>query len=268
MIKFFSNVRNRLISESKTGKYLKYAIGEIFLVVLGILIALQVNNWNISRINSKQEVIILNDLKQEYIGKLGELNQKIYLRNIMINSSSQLLQMIQDGKFNISRDSLDQLVGSTFLSPTFDASNSVTEELLNSGKLYIIQNRELRKHITDWNSQLEKLDEEETNLVNSIVNNYIPYIIKRYPYNTLATFFSNNNDEVWGQIIKNSGAESYRMQASKKNVDLEALLNDYEFESFMAIINLSSAAGNLQSEDLKKFIENVLNLIDKELQKK
>ena len=49
MIKFFRHIRQRYISEGKTGKYIKYAIGEIVLVVIGILIALQINNWNESR---------------------------------------------------------------------------------------------------------------------------------------------------------------------------------------------------------------------------
>jgi len=46
MIKFFRKIRQNLLIENKTGKYFKYAIGEILLVVIGILIALQINNWN------------------------------------------------------------------------------------------------------------------------------------------------------------------------------------------------------------------------------
>jgi len=49
MIKFFRKIRQNLLSEGKTGKYLKYAIGEIVLVVIGILIALSINNWNENR---------------------------------------------------------------------------------------------------------------------------------------------------------------------------------------------------------------------------
>ena len=62
MIKFFRHIRQRLISEGKTGKYLKYAIGEIVLVVIGILIALQINNWNENRKDRIVEKEILTEL--------------------------------------------------------------------------------------------------------------------------------------------------------------------------------------------------------------
>ena len=268
MIKFFIKIRHQLLSKNIGSNYLLYAIGEIVLVVIGILIALQVNNWNINRNNNKQEVILLNDLKHEYLRKSDELNKKIYLRNILINSSTRILQMIQEGKFNVPRDTLEKLISNIFINPTFDASNSVTEELINSGKLYIIQNRNLRRYITEWNSQFGKLEEVEDNYVSYLSDIYYPGIIKKYPYSSLGRYLfdNNNNKEILSKIINNPIIGSYRMQRSKKYVDLEALLNDFEFESFMAITYNSSILGNLQSKDLKEFIENVINLIDNELQ--
>jgi hypothetical protein len=54
MIKLFRNIRKNLLNEGKTTKYLKYAIGEIVLVVIGILIALSINNWNSNRIKHQK----------------------------------------------------------------------------------------------------------------------------------------------------------------------------------------------------------------------
>ena len=54
MIKFFRHIRKNLLNEGKTSKYLKYAIGEIILVVIGILIALQINNWNEKKANEER----------------------------------------------------------------------------------------------------------------------------------------------------------------------------------------------------------------------
>jgi len=65
MIKFFRKIRQNLLSEGKTGKYFKYAIGEIILVVIGILIALQINNWNQQRILEKQSQQVLLNLREQ-----------------------------------------------------------------------------------------------------------------------------------------------------------------------------------------------------------
>ena len=65
MIKFFRKIRQNLLSEGKTGKYFKYAIGEIILVVIGILIALQINNLNENRKNKEQEIVLLKGLSSD-----------------------------------------------------------------------------------------------------------------------------------------------------------------------------------------------------------
>ena len=68
MIKFFRKIRYDLMEKNKTGKYLKYAIGEIVLVVIGILIALSINNWNESRkIGNKKQELILNLIRRLYL---------------------------------------------------------------------------------------------------------------------------------------------------------------------------------------------------------
>ncbi|TVZ60188.1 hypothetical protein NA63_2738 [Flavobacteriaceae bacterium MAR_2010_105] len=62
MIKFFRRIRQNLLLQGKTGKYLTYAIGEIVLVVIGILIALQINNWNELRLIKDQEKVLLKEI--------------------------------------------------------------------------------------------------------------------------------------------------------------------------------------------------------------
>jgi hypothetical protein len=69
MIKLFRNIRQNLLAEGKTTKYFKYAIGEIVLVVIGILIALSINNWNESRKSEKSTKVyierLIEDLKSD-----------------------------------------------------------------------------------------------------------------------------------------------------------------------------------------------------------
>ena len=64
MLKFFRRIRQQLLTQNKLSKYLLYAIGEIILVVIGILIALQINNWNEGRKRSQTEVQLLQTMKQ------------------------------------------------------------------------------------------------------------------------------------------------------------------------------------------------------------
>lgn len=80
MIKFFRKIRQNLISEGKTGKYLKYALGEIILVVIGILIALQINNWNISKSNLKESTEFVARLKAEVKSNIGFIQEEIEKR--------------------------------------------------------------------------------------------------------------------------------------------------------------------------------------------
>ena len=98
MIKFFRNLRQSLIMENKTSKYFKYAIGEIVLVVLGILIALQINNWHQVELRLKQEKILLSQLRWE----LMEIYSDVYgdLANLMEAEKShfKILDHLQSGK--------------------------------------------------------------------------------------------------------------------------------------------------------------------------
>ena len=63
MIKFFRKIRYDLMGENKTGKYFKYAIGEIILVVIGILIAIQLNEWRNENTNNNQKQNVLRALQ-------------------------------------------------------------------------------------------------------------------------------------------------------------------------------------------------------------
>ena len=67
MIKFFRKIRQNLLSEGKTGKYFKYAIGEIVLVMIGILLALQVSNWNQDRKDRISERKLLDNIHRDFV---------------------------------------------------------------------------------------------------------------------------------------------------------------------------------------------------------
>ena len=72
MLRFFRHFRQQLLTGNQVSKYLLYAIGEIFLVVIGILIALQVNNWNEKRLERRQEIEILKSVRKDLANTIEE----------------------------------------------------------------------------------------------------------------------------------------------------------------------------------------------------
>jgi hypothetical protein len=92
MISLFRKIRQNLLSDNKRGKYLKYAIGEIILVVIGILIALQINNWNQNRLLKNDEVLLVKQLLQDtkadaifFEERLYKLKTQAYFYNNLLN---------------------------------------------------------------------------------------------------------------------------------------------------------------------------------------
>jgi len=89
MIKFFRKIRRKLLSENNFSKYLIYAIGEIILVVIGILIALQINNWNEQHKSNEQELLLLKQLQLDLNNNLNEvveLNKRLQINKLGIDS--------------------------------------------------------------------------------------------------------------------------------------------------------------------------------------
>jgi len=98
MIKFFRKIRQNLLMENKTGKYLKYAIGEIILVVIGILIALQINNWNENRKIQKLETEIYKELKSDLLQTKNDIQKTITKHKKTLKSNQQLVYDIYNKK--------------------------------------------------------------------------------------------------------------------------------------------------------------------------
>ena len=92
MIKFFRHIRKSLIQENQMGKYFKYAIGEILLVVIGILIALQINNWNEHRKSLQDQKATIASLKLEFQKNLVDLEDNMNTIEKIINAGSILLE--------------------------------------------------------------------------------------------------------------------------------------------------------------------------------
>ena len=162
MIKFFRRIRYDLMERKNTSKYLKYAIGEIVLVVIGILFALQINNWNQERIQDKEEQLALINLKQDFEHNKSILDSILSIteRNIekqflILNYTGNKERPITRFEFNTSLNSLTDL-------KEFFPRNGYLDDLLNSGSLGIIENQNLRNRLSSWNAAFNYIRAKET----------------------------------------------------------------------------------------------------------
>jgi hypothetical protein len=145
MIKFFRKIRYDLMEKNKTGKYLKYAIGEIVLVVIGILIALSINNANTYRKDRIKEKELLNEIVVNL-----ELNKQLIVQRIgvldLLNEMSDLILKLQDKQI-VYADSLDwHIYGATALAADLSLTNQGFEYLKNEG-FDIILDENIRSQI-------------------------------------------------------------------------------------------------------------------------
>ena len=170
MIKFFKKIRQNLIMENKTSKYLKYAIGEIILVVIGIMIALQINNWNQdlltqNRIESRL-VNLISDVENE-VEEMDDIKESNLLRIIIIHGILK-----KNGKLNSIGwpDSIPgQVAIDTIRNPnrilsilqTFDGNRPTYNELINSGEFYTIRNESLKRKIQKYYGSIDELRDAE-----------------------------------------------------------------------------------------------------------
>lgn len=155
MIKFFRKIRKKLIEQGKTTNYLKYAFGEIVLVVFGILIALSINNWNQTRINNQKEVRYLNSIVRDLQGQIRQIDLKLEIEELSRIKMESLLNEYKEThriefteenglKFNAFSERATYVINK----PTFT-------ELLSTGNLEVIRDEEIRNKIIEYYQRMD-----------------------------------------------------------------------------------------------------------------
>ena len=157
MIKFFRNIRQALLQEGKTSKYLKYAIGEIVLVVIGILIALQINNWNEQRKDSIKENQIVKSLYNEFLENFEYTEERTKeLFSFVEGSGKHLLLFCSNKHTDISSDSLITLIYKTFIAtPAYAPKVSTFNRTINNEEFNLIQDDSLKILLSEYQSILD-----------------------------------------------------------------------------------------------------------------
>ncbi|MCK0178162.1 DUF6090 family protein [Flavobacteriaceae bacterium S0862] len=238
MIKFFSKIRYNLMETGKTGKYLKYAIGEIILVMIGILLALQVNNWNIDRINSNKEATILANIHEEFKANKIQLERVVKTHQDAHSNTAKIINLFpltsipQPGVL----DSLSHYMWNSFGGYTFNPSQTSINALINTSSFDIISNDELSNLLISWNDLVKDYQEEEKFAKDFAVNQYEVFFSKHFTWNLnfnkdsrndlnalLSVEFDyliHNNYDLLDQILNTSGELKVLVETLDKIIQL------------------------------------------------
>ena len=241
-MKIFRKIRIESLDKNQAWRYLKYAVGEILLVVIGILIALQVNTWNEEQKRGKKEQLYLRALKQDFIKSQNELDRILKKTSRVSRTTDTLLSLIRSNAIP-GNEALDSLLGASAGFTIFMPTEGVIQDLSSSGQLDLIQNDTLRSKIASWTSDLRMIREYET-LYRSAVLEYMRQL-NRY------TDLSNLRD-------------------SRPTI-VEDLLDDLyasrDIRNLLGEIYMMSRNINMDYRDKKSEIDTLIQIIDNEIEK-
>ncbi len=252
MAKLFNKIRKTLISEKpsvmRTTNYLKYAIGEIVLVVIGILIALSINNWNEHRKNANQELKLLQSFKIGLEKDLSDIDSNISTHTTGINSANLILNLLESNQtYN---DSLTKHFSYAMQPSTFVNSTSAFETLKSKG-IDLITNEKLRNDLINvYDAQYTFFQKGEARFLEELnfgLRNIFPSRFEE------SHTFNLESDDFSGEIVP---------------LNFESLKTDQEFLYFFKTIkNRTYLLVNFRYKRLRAHVVDLINEIEKEIEK-
>ncbi len=213
MITILRKIRQNLLGQNRYTRYFLYALGEIFLVVIGILIALQINNWNQDAQDRKKESKVLSDLKHEFEENRLRLHETIQVKREALHNTRNLLKMMK--RDYISMNEIKPAIVHTFGIYTYNPSGGIINTIISTGNIDLIRDEELKFALSQWQDVLLDYQEEETAHQTWYIQIMEPYLNQHLP-----------------KKYKGDGNEDYLFHTE---AELEALynqaFNDMEFQN-------------------------------------
>ena len=165
MFSLLRNVRRNLLQKKSLGTYALYAVGEVILIVAGILAALWIDNWNQERQEKEREQFYLSGLQAEFTASLAKLDTLIAVNRSSYGTAEALLELIPRVESEDKERTVSQMLVRTLsYELAYNPNNSLLEELISSGRLETLTDRELRYHLTSWKSFVESVHRQEQSL--------------------------------------------------------------------------------------------------------
>lgn len=252
MAPLFRKIRQSLLNAGRVKAYGTYAIGEIILVVVGIMIALTINNWNERSKLKVKEGEYLMDLKEEFIYNKSEIERVMELNRRNIEKSIQLIEELGIDPPKISESDFGLLAtGSLSSEVQFNPSLGVLSEVISSGKLGMISNEQLKFALSSWDGLMSETKLQEAEL-------------HRVRFNTIDIIRNEGNLR---KAIHGPGLERMGISPSKFDEGNLHLLNYIPFEGhMMGFVTMSTSINAKEYSKINQEIDQILGLIQTDLE--
>ena len=236
MLRFFRKIRFDLMEKNKSGKYLKYAIGEIVLVVIGILIALQINNWNENQKLKKEETKLLNALVKEIESNSAVVDSTINDNDTILKISSKYLKTgLTNPNFNLTPFERIRSLGYN----TNKYETSIINEILETNAKALISNDETIAQLRTLKQAYNRSDKTQ-------------FYVDEFWNTKVTDYFTKSGLGTYFASIK-----------VNKNYESDSSL-DKEFYSLLGIMNGYQYSLLISRRDLKGELNKTLSFLKKQ----
>jgi len=252
VIKFFRRIRQQFLTENKTGKYFKYAIGEIILVVIGILIALSINTWNETNKNEKEADFQLSKLRDNLKADKAQLKGSIASDSVYIDNLIFCIKVLSK-EIKGSKETFFKNFQDISTTMNFKPISGTFEGLISSGKIELINNQNLLDALFSYYNE-NRHAAWDSALKDYSRTIFMPYLLK-------FDHISNNTNEFEG--IGFTQFDTSKFSIPRKSID------DYRNDLF--VLNalrqkvMLFEGQKIAYKELLKIIDTLINSIDTEL---
>ena len=244
-----------MITENKVSKYILYAIGEIILVVIGILIALTINNNNGERKTKIKELNYLSGIKSDLDLNIIELKTYITTRERSLNSAKTILDFFNNKK-EVVLDEFNLHNLNVQIWYPFKKNDNTYQELINSGNLAIISNDSIKDIFLNMQLGYKQITFLETHMEYDFKNYMYPIY---FSITDLESDISNYTSQV------SNGTEGDRTELSKEKIEL--LLSNQTFKNGFVLSIFNNKRVVVEYENMILMTEKLIELIDSEFKK-
>lgn len=176
MLRFFRTLRRKLLEESNIRKYFWYALGEILLVVIGILIAVQVNTAVQNSRDEDRRVDLVKGLTAEFFSNLAQLDTVIYYQQQVLTSGNELIREIAKRDEGINQLRIDTLISKNSWIWTYDPLNGVLKSGISSGDIHLLNDDSLKVLLFSWEDVVTDAREEQMRALVQYQDHILPYL--------------------------------------------------------------------------------------------